>query len=307
MAKAPAASTKKAVSMNPTDFVAGGLPTDFDGEVIEARTEVWDYDGKTDDAGNQRFTLGVRLTIQPDDSEVNKGEPIIAHFSAGNPQHFAPSVDEENPVDGYADENGIGGMALCEGTSFVPTGSKSALNNNTNWAQFLEALMNAQFKGQLTPDVRFLEGLYGHWDRIPQKTRAGLQGQSQEGGNKKEILAITVIKPKPSSAAKAQAKAPAAKAAAPKPQAQAAAPAAPAAGGDLDDQLVELVKSALGGDPVKKGSLAGLVTKSALPAAMKAKGVPRVVSAAFLEGGMENGHWLWDAESGTVSAFPSDE
>ena len=200
--KPQAAPATKAVSMNPADFLASGLPTDFDGEVIEARTKVWDYDGKQDDAGNLRYTLAIRLLIKPDDPEVNKGEPVVAHYSAGNPQHFAPSNDEENPVDGYMDEQGIGGMAVCEGTSFVPVGAKAGLKNNTNWAQFLEALIGAKFTGTMTPDVRFLEGLYGHWDRIPQKTRAGLQGQASEGGRSKEILVCSLIKAKPTSAAK---------------------------------------------------------------------------------------------------------
>ena len=50
-----------------------------------------------------------------------------------------------------------------------------------------------------------------------------------------------------------------------------------------------------------------MLFRSSLPAASKAKGVPRVVSAAFLEGGMENQHWIFDAESGTIAAFPTEE
>ena len=304
------------VGMDESEFVAGGLPTDFDGLVTEARTAIWNYDNgngpkmsKVYDAdGNEvgeepLFTLAVRATIQRD------GEPdIVTYWSAGDPASFAPSMDGKTPS--AVDEAGC-----SEGVYFIRVGSKSALNNNTNYAQMLQALADAEsqaphLKRQRSPDIRFLEGLYGHWERIPQKKRAGVVKPEAEGKKAfaAEVLVCTQIKAAPVGK-KAAAKAPPAVA----PKAGPAKPTASSGSGsatDLSGKLQAIVQQAAldaGDDGIAKGKLAGKVLKDAtLTQPEKAKGVPMITSSEFLEAGMEAEKWVFDADTGTVNAWPSE-
>lgn len=314
--------------MDQDEFVAGGLPDNFDGEVVEARAVIWNYDNgngpkyvkdiEGNDTDEVLYTLAARLVIQRDDEP----EPVTTYFSAGDPTQFVPSLDGRTPAP--ADDSGC-----SEGIYFIRTGAKSALNNNTNYAQFLQALADAeaaapQLKRPRTPDIRFLEGLYGHWDRIPQKKRAGIV-RPEVGDQRRDILAVTQLKTKPAASkpapiAKTGPKAivrpaPAAPAA-PAPAAsrptvataRASSAATTAAGDDLTSKLQAIVAQAAldaGDDGIPKGKLATRVLKNeTLTQPERAKGVPMVTSTAFLEAGMELQKWLFDAETGTVHGWP---
>lgn len=296
----------KAVSMNPDDFVAGGLPGDFNGIVTEAKAVIWNYDNgngngaKTDDAGNALFTLAVKTTIHREEED----DDIVNWWSAGDAKHFVPSMDGENPVE--MNEDGT-----AEGICFIPVGSKVQLGNNTNYAQALKALRDAGWKGAFSPDVRFLEGINGHWDRVPQQKRSGIvavpkeEGQGgRKGGN--DILVLTAVKEGGQTASAPKA-APAAKSS---PSATAAKSSSPAAATgtstDLDAKLQEIVQSALpdDGTAIKKGSLAGKVMASkTLTQPEKSKGVKRITDNEFLDAGMNEDPalWLFDAETGEIS------
>lgn len=317
------------VGMNEEEFVAGGLATDFDGEVTEARTVIWNYDNgngpkmaKIYDAdGNEIgeeavLTLAVRVAIERADGEA----AVVNFWSAGDPTNFAPSMDGKTPSP--VDETGC-----SEGIYFIKVGSKSGLNNNTNYAQALQALADAEsqaphLKRARTPDIRFLEGLFGHWERIPQKKRAGVVKPEAEGKARfgaPEVLVCTQVKAKPATApaAKAGPKAVPTKAAPATPAAKTGAPATvtPAASSantsDLNDKLMAIVMQAAldaGEDGVAKGKLAAIVLKDpGLTQQERAKGVPIIGSTAFLDAGFAAQKWIFDADNGLVNSWPEEE
>lgn len=277
-------------SMNPDNMIAGGLADDFDGLVTKARFVPWDYDGKID-----HHVLAVALTVLIDGEK----EPFTQHYSAGELEQFAPSMDGTNPVP-LDNENAT--EAQLEGVYALRVGKKEQLNNNTNWAQFVGALIDAQFdKSQLGSSVTFMEGVYGHWNRIPQKKRSGIVATPAAGAGAakaraNDILVITELKQAPTGAKTAARPAKATAAA----QAQQAAPAtASSGGGDLDDRLAVVVTEAVlaaGDEGLLKGKLAGIVIK-AFAGPEKAKAVKRVSETEFLEG---YDTWVFDADSGLL-------
>jgi hypothetical protein len=289
-----------AVSMDPDTFVSGGLPGDFDGVVKEARTCVWNYDNgngpKLDDQGNVVFGLFVRLTIERADDD-----DVIQYYSAGYPDSFQPSEDGENA----SEQNEAG---LNEGVCFIPVGTKTALGRDTHYAQMLGALRDANWKGSFSGDVRFLEDINAHWDRVPLKKRSGVVAAEGEGGRKRasDILVPTAILESVNVATKPTATGKTGSAAA--KSAPAAAKGNQGSGSDLDAKLRDIVIANLpaDGSAVKKGAFAGKVmsSKSLIPAE-KSKGVPRVASNDFLNGGMNEDPalWLFDEEAGTVAAL----
>lgn len=290
--QAPAA----VASMNPDNMLAGGLMDDFDGEVIKARFVPWDYDGNID-----HHVLAVALTIQPDDAK----EPFTQHYSAGELEQFAPSMDGNAPVP-LDDETATDEQ--LEGVYALRVGKKEQLNNNTNWAHFVTALIDAQFpKNQLGATVTFMEGVYGHWNRIPQKKRSGIvttpaAGAADTKKRSSDILVITELKTRPAGAATTTAR-PTARSASAQTAAQAPAPATATGGANpLDDRLAEVVTEAVlaaGDEGLAKSKLAGIAIK-VFAGPEKAKAAKRVSETAFLEAGST---WVFDAESGMLYAI----
>lgn len=309
-----AAGGSRAVSMNPDDFVASGLHSDFDGFVREARTALWNYDNgngpKVDESGNVVFGSFVKLVV------VDKadGQEYIQYYSATYPDAFVPSMDGETPSE--LDEAGC-----SEGVFFVPAegSTKSALGNNTNYAQFLRALRDAGYKEAWQADVRFLEGVSGHWDRVPVEKKGGqvrVTEDADKKNRKNDVLVVTRYDGREAAAGGATGGKPVAgKPAATKPTPVATKPSAPATpsaptsgGGDLDSKLIPIVQSLLPADgtPIKKASLSGAIMKTKLTPQEKAAGVKRISSNEFLSWGMEQDPALWafDAEAGDVFAIP---
>jgi hypothetical protein len=262
--------------MNP-DNMTSGLKDDFDGEVLKARLIPWDYDGKID-----HHILAVALTIKPDDEK----EPFVQPYSCGELDNFVPSMDGRVSVDL---ENGEG--EALEGIYALKVGKKEQLNNSTNWAHFIGALLDAGFdKGKLAAAVTFVEGVYGHWNRIPQKKRSGIVVQPVEGGRTRtsDILVITELKEKAAGAKAAK-------------SAKAAPAVAVPTAGDLDSRLEAVVAEAVkkaGDDGLAKAKLAGIAIK-AFTGPEKGKAVKRVSEAEFLEG---SDQWAFDGDSGTLIA-----
>ncbi len=287
-----AAAPMSAVSLNPDNMVSAGLMDDFDGRITKARFVPWDYNGNLD-----HHILAVAIGIQPDE-----GDEFTQHYSCGELEHFAPSVDGSTPVDL---ENGEG--EALEGPYAVPVGKRAALNNNTNFAQFMMALMDAGFdKSKLSPSLEFLEGVYGHFNRIPQKKRSGIVNAAegdQARRRSNDILVVTELKAAPAGTTGKTGGAGKPNGAAGRPTSAPATSAATQAvsGDDLDDQLAAIVVGALskaGDDGLPKNKLAGLALKG-LPGNLKAKGVKRIVDPTFLESREE---FAFDPDSGTVLA-----
>ena len=155
-----AKTTKKAAfaSLNPDDMLQGGLPTDFRGTITAAAYVKWDYNGAIEEP-----VLGAKLTIEPADGEdVNQGNPFEQVWSAGNIKDWSP-----------ADEDGD---EQEEGAYAIPVGKKAAMNNNTNFAHLLKAVLDSGGKiftskmlSEAGGNIEVLVGLDAHWDRVPQQ------------------------------------------------------------------------------------------------------------------------------------------
>lgn len=173
-----------AFSLRPSTFIQGGLIDDLDAEIIRARFVSYDFEGKSSDGAK----LCALLLLKDAD-----GNEYPQYFSAGDLQYFVPSEDPKN-----ADLNGI---------TIVTVGDKTALNGSTNTALMLSSLVQAGFPEDMLDggDLRVLEGLVGHWNRVPQPKRNNLPVKPGQDSNKVPmVLVCTAIKsmpgePKPTS------------------------------------------------------------------------------------------------------------
>lgn len=148
------------VSFNPDTFTKGGLIQDVDVEIIGGRCTLEPPEGYT-----QRDRIFVELDLKVLDTD----EEVTQHWSAGKNTDFTPSAD---------------------GDEMVTTGSRSALNDNSNWSLFTSNLVNCQFpKDRLnTGKVSALIGTQIHVVRIPAPEREGLAGAKKDEGRKQTIL-----------------------------------------------------------------------------------------------------------------------
>lgn len=278
------ANVQGPVSMDPADFIAGGLPDDFDGEITEVRFTKWNYGGR-----REEFGLAARVTIKPAE-ESGMTEDIVQHYSAGDLKFFAPSQDGRAVCDLASDD-----PKDWEGIYVLPVGPRPQLNNNSNWADFLTRALQAELpKERLSPNVTKLEGLYGHFNRVSQRKRSGLI-TSAEGEKEKQILVLTAIKPNPNAGKKG--KAPAAGKAAASPAAGKSA--ADNGQEEFDGRLIEAVLGVLAENDgtIHRTKLPALVIK-AFDAAEKGKAVKRLGEVGFLG---KSDAWVWDADDNTLT------
>jgi hypothetical protein len=297
-AKAGAASgggPKNVSVMRPDQFQGGGLPDDFDGTITEVRFVPWNYPTDNKPEGTiDHHILAARVTI-----EREEGDPVVQHYSAGELEHFAPSVDGESPVDLNGDD-----IAQMEGVYAYKVGKKEALASSSNWSHFLTALYEAGMPYEdMSPDVRFLEGLNAHFNRVPQRKRSGM-GSDQGGDGKrvKEILVITEIKERAAATTKKAAKAsPLSARATAKPAAKAEVAAEENGEGDLSARLAEAIVNATrdAGGTLVKSKLAQVAIKN-FKGSEKTEALALATNADFLEGLAESNAY-WDAEEGTLT------
>ena len=149
------AEKQTGVSLRLTDFVAGGgFLDDADVEVVEAKFELSDYGGRVSETN-----LAVVISYKDEEGEVH--EQI---YSAGDKKHFLPSEDDG-------------------GRSVIAVGTKTQLNNTTNFYDFSKNLVNAGFpESEMGENLDFLIGVKGHVVRVPQRKRTGLVLQTSESG-----------------------------------------------------------------------------------------------------------------------------
>lgn len=271
-------------SMNPDNFVQGGLMSDFDGIITKVRFEPWDYDGKID-----HHVLSVAVTIKPEE-----GEAFVQHYSAGDLTAFVPSMDGENPVDL---ENGSG--EELQGIYALMVAAATQLRSSTNWAHFLEALCACDGfdRNRLTPNVDSLEGIKAHFDRVPQKKRSGIQVNTQQADGKarnNDVLVITkVIDMNAAEAATTKTTAKTTAKAAPK------AEAAVVDGGVEDTLATAILEAALtAGGTLPKSKLAAIALKS-VQGTDRARAVKLASDVKWLASRDE---FAFDADSATVVA-----
>jgi hypothetical protein len=281
--------SENVASLDPDEMMAGGLKDDFRGRVTDAVYCKWDYDGAIEDP-----VLAVRLTMDVDEED----DPFIQHWSAGDLAAFVPSQDGREEAD--------------EGPYAVRVGKRPQLNNNTNYAHLMASILDAgaasgKFgRENLTSSLDCLVGLYAHWNRVPQKKRAGLAREDApaEGqrARSRDVLVVTeVIDYGEKKAAKAK---PATKPLPPKRPAPKVEEAevveeetATEANADLDARIQEAVVEALGenGGKLKKSKIPTVVLKAMAKDKDKSRAVKRCMEDDFLEGGP------WEFDSGTAT------
>lgn len=295
-------AASNAASLNPDNYVSGGLPDNFDGTIVKAVFCPWDYNGNID-----KPVLAAAITIKPnEDSDL---EEFTQHYSAGDLSQFVPSKDGEEAVDLELLEQDEYDTEDVEGPFALRVGKKEGLNNNTNFAQFMTALVECGFDtSKIGASIEFLEGVSGHFDRVPQKKRSGIVRDDEEGGNTsnrtKDVLvlsSLSKVKGKVSTKkAKPEPEEDEEEEEAPKTKAKKSAKAD--TGGDLDEALTAIVVEALeaaDGKPVKKSDLGKLVLKSKdIDMKQKGKAVKRIGDAEFLGG---SDLWNYDEEKNTIS------
>lgn len=174
-----------ALSLRPSTFSQGGLIDDVDVEISRARFVSYDFEGKSDTP--KLCILGIL--------KDNDGNEHPQYWSAGDLQYFVPSEDPKN-----ADLNGI----TC-----VAVGEKSALNGSTNAALFLNSLVQIGFPEDKLDegDLRVLEGLKVHVNRVAQPKRNNLPQKPGQSNRDPMVLIATALIALPGETPKAGAKA----------------------------------------------------------------------------------------------------
>jgi hypothetical protein len=127
-----AASAVKRISMNPSEFTAGGLIDDVDITITDALTTLFDFNG------SQPPTPCLALEL----TDPNK-VAHIQYFSAGKPEDWQP------------DDAGEGLVAVS---------GKTSINNSTNLGKFLASLVEAGYPSENLNDgnLKVLIGLQAH-------------------------------------------------------------------------------------------------------------------------------------------------
>lgn len=303
--KSGAAPAKVRIAdQNPLEFIiGGGLPTDFDGTIVKARTMIWNYDNgngpKIDEKSGQVVLVpALRVEIARDGED-----PVISYYSAGDKEQFWPMDENGNLLEQL--ENGC---TEAEGVYFGLVGSREKMGSGTNHGHFMQGLLDAKFPAdKIKPDFRFLDGHKGHWDRVAQKKRSGIVANREENPNAKpaEILLMTkyigysaVPTTQTAAPAKATSSAPAAAKATPQSPAQSAASA------NVEAKFRELVVTNLPDDgSFNKGGIAGkiMAKDSGFTPAERATAV-KFVNNEYLEGwaNEEGSAIIYDPETGEI-------
>lgn len=298
-AKKGGAAPSAVASLRPDNMSSAGLADDFNGLVTKARLVPWNYGGSID-----HYILAVAVTIKPD--EDSGFDEFTQYYSAGELDFFAPSMDGENPVDIDSWSGNDEDIEEVEGVYALKVGQRAQLNNNSNYAHLLGALVDAGVdQDTMTTDIRWMEGIYGHWNRVPQKKRSGIQVQPAADGKEQRertLLVLTELLEAPTE--KASAKAGKKTTTAAKPAAAkkgAAAKAETNGGGDIDSKLEEAIVAAL--SELEEGE--SLTRKQVNQIALKnftGKEKALAVSRAGEEDFYENAEQLvYDDEDGSVS------
>jgi hypothetical protein len=172
------------LSLRPSTFTQGSLLDDIDAEVVRARFVQYDFEGK---AENNPTCI---LLVLKDGEGHESGQ----YWSAGDPAYFVPSEDPKNE-----DLNGI---------TLVQVGDKTSLNGGTNAALMLNSLVQAGFPEDKldSGDLRALEGMVAHWNRVPQPKRSNMAARPGQASDRTPMVLIaTQIKTMPGEAKPAKA------------------------------------------------------------------------------------------------------
>jgi hypothetical protein len=251
---------------------------------------------------------------------------VIQHWSAGDLSAFAPSADGSEPTDGE-------GMEIEPGPYAVRVGKRTALNNNTNFAHLMQAIVDCgkedglftvKMLNEAGGSLSVLEGLDAHWNRVPQKKRAGMVEEEGETKQRRDVLVVTKIygygdEEAPTKGAKKKKAAPVTtksnkvtgkKAKPVKEDEEDEADEEEDEASELsplDQKVAEALVSILDdapGNKIKKGKLANAMLTAAGKDKDKSKMVKRCTEDEFL--GLNAG-WAYDEDSGLITKAGDDE
>ena len=167
-----AEETLKVMSMDPEDFIRGGLLNDVDVEVTAAEFCTWNY-GRSD--------IEPVLALKMELKDMGSGDVVDQYWSAGAANQFV-----------IIDENGDGGAA--EGPQFG-SATKEGVNDSANVSLLFVSLKNNGFPREKL--VQFtctdIVGLQGHVVRDQAPKRQGLKDQPTEGDREKTVLVCSKI------------------------------------------------------------------------------------------------------------------
>ena len=139
------------VSLKPSTFSKGGLIQDVDVEIIGGRYTLEPPEG---------YTQRDRVFAELDLKVMDDGSEVVQYWSAGKNTDFTPSAD---------------------GLTAVPSGSRQAFNDNSNFSIFMQNLCMVQFpKALLTDKLDCLFGTQVHVVRIPAPEREGLAVKGED-------------------------------------------------------------------------------------------------------------------------------
>ncbi len=267
--------SKGVASLNPDNMASAGLADDFDGEITKARFVPWNY-GNTRDT----YVLAAAVTIQPD--EESGFDEFVQYYSAGDLELFVPSVDGSEAVDleGWDEED----LEDVEGIYAYQVGRREQLSNSSNFADFISKLVAAGFSANIEANIDFLEGISGHFNRVPQRKRSGIVSTDSED-RQKTILVLTEI---------AETKA------ASKPKGRGKAKGKAASGSDdLTDEVSEAIVAAISdaGGELPKRKLAGVIIKAFKGSKSKSAAVKMASDTSFLA---ESDLWTYDEDEGVL-------
>lgn len=155
------------MSLNPADYVQGGLLDDVDVTFETVRFVEFDYGGTTD-----KPVLALHAALVYDDN--GKAASVDQYFSAGDLSRFQPSED---------------------GTHAVAVGSAKGMADSTNAALLIKSILDCGFPIDKfgDGDVSAMDGLVAHVNRIPQPKRGGNIPEKNAAGFDKTVMIVTKI------------------------------------------------------------------------------------------------------------------
>lgn len=267
MSKAAQNSEGVHLSLRPSDAESGGgLLDDVNATVTISESVTYDYNGKSEPGPSYHVHL-----------KADDGSEADQYYSAGKLERVVPSED---------------------GKHFdpAPGTSSKGLNDSTNAFMFLSTLVEKGFPEDKLSDLSSVAGLYAHFNRVPQKKRAGLEN---DGDKKKTILVVTKIINMPWEAKKGGV--------AGKSTGK-TAPAASNGNADVNDEAVAAVVEVLAANDgsFKGKTKLGMACFRALPSsnANRSKVLKLVPTDAFLK--QENDFWVYDESDESVTSVSAD-
>lgn len=166
---------KKGASLNPVDFIAGGLMDDVDVTFKNVRFEMCDYNGTQETPSP---ALGADLITG---AEQANEKAYRQHWSCGSAESWEPSPD---------------------GSQCVAIGKDTEFRKSSNVFLFVGSLQQAGFPMERLNEgnCTVLEGMVAHVKRVDQPTRSNLnQPTTRRGRDGKEyakdnkVLCVTKI------------------------------------------------------------------------------------------------------------------